>query len=453
MRSSTILLLLALITSPLTAATFTRNAPVTTNNDDTCDISLLPAATLLLPYFEVSPVQGEQTTIVTVTNTGALPQAARVTLWTDFGYPVISFSVYLTGYDVQSLDLHDVIFRGRIAPDAGTGSDRSAVGELSRRNPTTPFDNPQLVESSCAQLVVQLPSAFMVRMGEAFRLGRFPALGSIPACAEIGGVHGNAVGYATIDVTTVCSNSLPIDPEYFAAELGYDNVLMGDYVQVDGANDYAQASPMVHIRAIPEGGNPRTTRPTNFTRTFYSHLQTAGRRTLDARQPLPSVFAARWIQGTESGFDTHYKIWREVDTPPNAECSDYTNNAFTRVAEVVRFDEEENPETALSVPIFQPVVEGPALAATERIGFDRGDVLPPNSTNAPGGWVYFNLDSGEHGDAASQNWVVVSMRAAGRYSADMDALALGNGCSAPAGRSNANVPRGPQIGPAPNVTP
>jgi hypothetical protein len=29
------------------------SSPATTNNDDSCDISLLPAATLLLPYFEV----------------------------------------------------------------------------------------------------------------------------------------------------------------------------------------------------------------------------------------------------------------------------------------------------------------------------------------------------------------------------------------------------------------
>src|SRR5687768_15965445 len=29
------------------------SGPSTTNNDDTCDISVAPAATLLLPYFEV----------------------------------------------------------------------------------------------------------------------------------------------------------------------------------------------------------------------------------------------------------------------------------------------------------------------------------------------------------------------------------------------------------------
>jgi len=42
------LALLLLISASAIAA-----GPATTANDDSCDISLLPAATLLLPYFEV----------------------------------------------------------------------------------------------------------------------------------------------------------------------------------------------------------------------------------------------------------------------------------------------------------------------------------------------------------------------------------------------------------------
>ena len=63
MRISMVLLILVLAL-PLTAATFTRNGPITTNNDDSCDIGLYPAATLLLPYFEVSPTLGERTTVI-----------------------------------------------------------------------------------------------------------------------------------------------------------------------------------------------------------------------------------------------------------------------------------------------------------------------------------------------------------------------------------------------------
>lgn len=57
------LLLLLVATSAFAAS------PSSINNDDSCDIKVGPAATLLLPYFEVD-VNGTtgQTTLFTVTN-------------------------------------------------------------------------------------------------------------------------------------------------------------------------------------------------------------------------------------------------------------------------------------------------------------------------------------------------------------------------------------------------
>src|ERR1044071_4140870 len=94
----------------------TLTAGATTRNNDSCDIAVLPAATLLLPYFEVDLDRpGGETTLVTITNVTNLDAIARVTLWTDRGYPVLTFNVFLTGYDVQSLDLYDILARGVIA--------------------------------------------------------------------------------------------------------------------------------------------------------------------------------------------------------------------------------------------------------------------------------------------------------------------------------------------------
>ena len=443
---------LLVFTASLSAATFTTNAPSTTNNDDGCDLGLFPAATLLLPYFEVGDQPGEDTTIFTVTNTVHHPQALNVTLWTDYGYPVISFPIYLTGYDVQSVNLFDVIVRGMLAPP-GTGSDVSPVGELSGSNGND-RDNPQLNEESCANLPVTVPSIYVQRMVAAFTTGKVPAVGAIPGCEGIGGAHPNAVGYATIDVVGACTTSLPTSSVYFTNEIRYDNVLMGDYLQVDGTNDYAQGNPMVHIRAIPEGGSPATRRATNFDRTFYSHLQPSARRTLDGRQPLPSTFAARWIEGGAGGFETHYKIWRSVTTESDATCAAYGSNALMTMTEVVRFDEEENPETLVAGPLDDPpIAPVPKLPATSRVSVDTDDVIPPTTQGAVGGWVYFNLDNPADPQSASQNWVVISMRAEGRYSADMDAVSLGNGCSAPAALSEASQRGGQPIGPAPNTTP
>src|SRR6185369_14227085 len=83
----------------------------TTRNDDSCDIAVMPAATLLLPYFVVdvgSPAAGAKTTVFTVINTSREPRIARVTLWTDLAFPVLNFNLFLTGYDAQAINLYDV---------------------------------------------------------------------------------------------------------------------------------------------------------------------------------------------------------------------------------------------------------------------------------------------------------------------------------------------------------
>ena len=57
--------------------------PSSTNNADSCDIAVTPAATLLLPYFEVdtsAAVGAGANTLFTITNTSRYPQIAHVTV-------------------------------------------------------------------------------------------------------------------------------------------------------------------------------------------------------------------------------------------------------------------------------------------------------------------------------------------------------------------------------------
>ena len=53
----------------------------TTNNDDSCDIAVQPAATLLLPYFEVDLKNPATTTLFTVQNLSPLSRIANVMVW------------------------------------------------------------------------------------------------------------------------------------------------------------------------------------------------------------------------------------------------------------------------------------------------------------------------------------------------------------------------------------
>src|SRR6266542_345782 len=78
---------------------------------DDCDIVLQPAATLLLPYFEVdfkAQQQAATQTLFTIQNTSHLPQIVHVTVWTDWGFAALNLPVFLTGYDGQGSHLYDV---------------------------------------------------------------------------------------------------------------------------------------------------------------------------------------------------------------------------------------------------------------------------------------------------------------------------------------------------------
>ena len=420
------------LAAAVTLALALSSGAATRNNDDSCDIAVLPAATLLLPYFEVDldDFAGE-TTIFTITNVTNADAIARVTLWTDRAYPVLTFNVYLTGYDVQAISLYDVLERGVIAPDAGTGTEVTDRGVYSERNA-------QLDISACERLAGPLDDPAILLMRSAFTEGDVPG-----GCTDIGGEHDNAVGYATIDVVANCSTHTPLDDAYWSTDLRYDNILLGDYQQIHGTENFAQGGPLVHIRAIPEGGTQRDRRVSNdagFARTFYARYQSPLRPRLDGRQPLPSQFAVRWIEGGE--FETSLKVWREARAGIDASCAEYAADDTLAIHEIVVFDEDENAagsNRARSV-----------LAATSRSGVDDADTYPRLTNGANGGWMYVNLDRSARDDFASQAWVISSMRANGRFSADMDAVALGNGCSAPAARSEVTDRNAAPIAPAPD---
>jgi hypothetical protein len=464
---------------------FTGTGPTTTNNDDSCDISTAPAATLLLPYFEVdinAPQTTAQTTLFTITNVTQIPQIAHVTVWTDLSYPVLDFNIFLTGYDVQGINLYDVIARGFVASNAGTSIDDaiSPTGARSLDNDQNPRFSGG-VASDCSILPGPIPNNILSDVRTALTTGKAPnSCGS----GTVGLVHANAVGYVTIDVASTCSVKLPIDATYYtdpADGILYDNTLIGDYQQINPnptTGTYAGGNPLVHIRAIPEGGPAGTFVATNLPYTFYDRYTPAALRTYDRRQPLPSVFAARFIQGGTGGFNTNFKIWREGVTTGSTACTStaYTVNNGTAmvVRDIVRFDEHENPTinaTAVRVsPVSTTTVVLPETSSTST---SSGNFPPLSTSGDVGGWMYLNLNNG--GSTAystqragfsgtgtstatvrqNQNWVIVSMFAEGRFSVDFDAAWLGNGCSpSPAVTSTtSSTTTSPAIGPSPNQTP
>ena len=323
------------------------------DNDATCDIKVGPAATLLLPYFEVDLQNGEQTTLFTITNVSRYSQIAHVTLWTDWAFPVLTFNIFLAGYDVQSINLKDILVRGIVASAVGTGPTtvKSPLGALtSPPNGGPGYANPNFKAAiECDALPGVIPQTLVAAVRTALTTGVYNPGGSASCPNQVGGIHANAIGYATIDVVGSCTTRLASDPLYYTTDLLFDNVLIGDYQQIgpkpagtSAASFDAGGNPMVHIRAIPEGGAAGSNVATELPYTFYDRYTPATNRIQDRRQPLPSTFAARFIQGGTAAFATNYTVWRE-GFGKGACGASLALNAQLPVAEIVRFDEHDNP--------------------------------------------------------------------------------------------------------------
>jgi hypothetical protein len=534
MRKLTVLATLAavLIAAPMFAvtrhlrpepnATFANGlAPTTTNNNDTCDIGHTPAATLLLPYFNVD-ISGGNTanTIFSIVNTSRFPQIAHVVLWTDWSFAALDFNIFLTGFDVQSISMRDIFVNGQVAPNPASGGNGGTSSTGSVNGPgtgTTPTlatvqgrnsaggipasntGNPNFTGAvtsgagtgNCVNQPGPIPSTLLADLQKIFTTGAPGTIigtvpGSSPAVScptALGGTHTNAIGYITIDVASNCSTNLP-GPTYFSSDVLFDNVLTGDWEQIvpgtsGGLTNASGGSPLVHIRAIPEGGVSGSTPGTNLPFTFYDRytgIPTAQAgagiptgRTIDRRQPLPSTFAARWIQGGSGGFNTNFIIWREGLGSPDGTSTACTatvpsSNSALLIRDEVRFDEFENAVGLAAPPgQFSPTT-GPLTASlpeTSSTPTSASLPFPPAITvNNPSGvaplagWMFLNLANNGTGAVdcrltfqrgvgvdgvgfgpalcerrTTQNWVVVNMQASPSFSALFDATWLGNGCT------------------------
>src|ERR1041384_5043915 len=79
-----------------------------------CTVDDVPAATLLLPYFEVDLDDPNGiNTLFSINNASATAVLAHVVLWSDLSVPTFDFNIYLTGYDVQTVSIRD-IFNGTV---------------------------------------------------------------------------------------------------------------------------------------------------------------------------------------------------------------------------------------------------------------------------------------------------------------------------------------------------
>src|SRR3954451_20798727 len=164
------------------------------DNDATCDIKVGSAATLLLPYFEIDLQAADaQTTLFTITNVSRYSQIAHVTLWTDWSFPVLTFNIFLAGYDVQSINVRDILVSGIVASPVGTGptTAKSPLGLLtSPANGGPGYANPNFnAVIDCDALPGTIPDRLMSAVRSALTTGVYNP-GGLASCARaVGGAH------------------------------------------------------------------------------------------------------------------------------------------------------------------------------------------------------------------------------------------------------------------------
>ena len=404
-----------------------------------CTIDAVPAATLLLPYFEVdfNDTNGV-TTLFSINNASATAVLAHVTLWTDESIPTLDFDVYLTGYDVQTINIRD-IFNGNLpvtAPRARIRRIRSARRVRSRRTstsraaPASPVHNPALDD-------FLLPHVQAAHTGE------------LSGCtaAALGARYGDNIarGYITVDVTNSCSTAFP-DARGLLHSGGSgtatnQNVLWGDYFYVNPANNFAQGETSSTSRPVGLA-EPAPPRPAGDYTFYGRYVNGTG---VDNREPLATTLATRYVQGGPStAAPTCWSGATRCAPParPPTPAARTSRGVPLPQTEVVGFDEQEHA-TLLCLTTGPPV--SPPLPGT-RTCFPRetGATAWPSS-NVPGadptnppydfGWLYLNLNFTYAGSPycldqnIAQSWVVTLMKAAGRFSVGMDAIPLSSACS------------------------
>jgi hypothetical protein len=383
----------------------------------------VPAATLLLPYFEVdiaNPVTGVNT-LFSINNASATAVLAHVTVWSDQSVPVLDFDVYLTGYDVQTISLRDIFINGNLPITASAGQDTSG-DTISPKGPVSQDIN----FASCATLPYSpgfVSASFRSHLQAWLQGKASTAPGLTNQCAGSKQLDNVLRGYITVDTVNACNLFFPSDWAFYSPFVTDQNVLWGDYFYVNNAENFAQGETLVHIESCP----------TCFVagdHTFYGRYN--GALADDSREALPTTEGVRFINGGDFNGGTNLKIWREANAADSSyTCTNQGPPSWWPLesTQIVIFDEQEQPVTAEECPSGDPTCEQEVTIPNEANDIDVAlDLLAPFDF----GWLYLNLQHNNpgfvaiYGDPYAQSWTTAVMDATGRFSVGFDAIQLDN---------------------------
>lgn len=389
-------------------------------------IDAVPAATLLLPYFEVGLENSGSgvTTLFSVNNASAAPTVAHVTVWSKLARPTLDFDIYLTGYDVYTVNLADIFLNGTVPQtpvfDPGQFSDPNDVP--GGCNFPLPANIPALQHTLIRNVHTGLP----VPPG----FGELSGLCGAPDQGIDDASEGIATGYLTIDVVNDCSLVFPNNPNYWQdggqGIAANRNVLWGDYFLTDPGNAFAQGDALVHIEAMDSVANGFWNgEAPNQDYTFYGRY--LDYNAIDNREPLATVWASRYFSGNAGPFteDSDIICWRDsgLDDSDYFTCGDVPDPYPLTQNQIVIFDEDENAFQLVGSPFSPPPVEDEltpcSCASTRADASEFGEIFDF-------GWFYMNLNTntGSIQDPIKQSFVTTIHSASGLFSVGFQAVHL-----------------------------
>lgn len=381
------------VAAALLATTLLVATPVFSGDlDGDCRVGDVPAATLLIPFFEVDlDAPNGITTLFSVANTRTgFAALARVTLWTDWGVATGAFDLLLLPGDVQTMNVRDLLNTGSAPTTSGQGLFHfpdciEPVGGM--------FENPIVLRRAHTGVEIT---------------------GGLCASAPRADTT-MATGYITVDLVTRCSDptvlTTPATPGYLSGPnrlVSDDNVLWGDFFLVDPGDNLAQGQTAVPVVADPDRFGPGDL-------TFYGRLVSF--TGADARAPLSSSWRARFA--TSGVFDdTELLVWRDTGSPGSSLSPCGVDPPWYPLTErrVKAWSEVSTSSTWTGGPRFPLAAQRVSVA----------DFLEP-----PFAFGYMDLWLDLETGTPNQAWVLWLMRAQGRFSVGQNGIRVNDLCPPP----------------------
>jgi hypothetical protein len=358
-----------------------------------CAIQETPAATLLLPYFEVDLSTGTgKSTQATVGNAFSSGVLVEAVVWSDMGVPIFSFDFWLNGYQDVQLDLRTILESGALPQTSSPYG--SCKGVLPPAN---------------------IPFSTLVGYQEALLGQPVASDGNLCAGRNLGDTI--ARGYMTFDIASTCTLQIPGDPGFFGSGgtgvYTDQNALFGDFAYVNPALDQAEGHPLVHL--VADAVAPQTSTAGNYT--FYGKY--ANWSAIDNREPLATEFAARFVPA-----GTDLIVWRDSKVAQGwFSCSSLP--AWYPLGQEGAYAMADSG-TWYYLGAIHPF---PAVAQRVHVG---GTALPVPVSS---GWLYLDLNTSVSGVSAppfdtsvAQAWVLTSSTIVGDVTIGNTAVRYDSAC-------------------------